>query len=386
VIVDLFAGPGGWDEGLNLLGNAAHVEGIEWDQAACETARAAGHARTKADIAKAEPREYRGAFGVIGSPPCPGFSPAGLGLGRKDLELLTSAIEMIGTGFDVDTILDNVRAQQHDERSALTLEPLRWALSIEAEWVALEQVPAGLPLWKAYANLLRSRDFSVWTGLVQAERYGVPQTRKRAVLIASRARIVAEPVATHSRYHTRNPSKLDEGVQKWVSMAEALGRGAGRWVVAAGVTGAGTPRPEDCPAPTMTGKGTAYWINNLEAYGTPIWTPTPAIEGENGADITWPYDRPSPTIVGSFAPDVVAAPGYRKPGDPPRQKTPGSVRVTVQEAAVLQSFRHDYPWAGKQGKQFQQVGNAVPPLMAAHVLAAAGAGELRSDTAEAVAS
>jgi DNA (cytosine-5)-methyltransferase 1 len=73
--------------------------------------------------------------------------------------------------------------------------------------------------------------------------------------------------------------------------------------------------------------------------------------------------------VGSFYPDIVAAPGYRTTTS--RQNQPHSVRVTVAEAGVLQSFPANFPWQGKQGKQYLQAGNAVPPLLAMAALSAA---------------
>ncbi len=35
----------------------------------------------------------------------------------------------------------------------------------------------------------------------------------------------------------------------------------------------------------------------------------------------------------------------------------------------MQTFPADYPWAGNKGEQFAQIGNAVPPRFAAHLLA-----------------
>ncbi|WIX80841.1 DNA cytosine methyltransferase [Amycolatopsis carbonis] len=44
-------------------------------------------------------------------------------------------------------------------------------------------------------------------------------------------------------------------------------------------------------------------------------------------------------------------------------------RFTDHEAGKLQTFPYDYPWSGRGVAQ--QIGNAIPPRLAAHVLAAA---------------
>lgn len=44
-------------------------------------------------------------------------------------------------------------------------------------------------------------------------------------------------------------------------------------------------------------------------------------------------------------------------------------RFTHSEAGLLQTFPRDYPWSGKDIAQ--QIGNAIPPLLAKRVLEAA---------------
>lgn len=47
---------------------------------------------------------------------------------------------------------------------------------------------------------------------------------------------------------------------------------------------------------------------------------------------------------------------------------PEPIRITATEAGVLPSFPVDYPWQGNKGQIFSQIGNAVPPRLAAHLL------------------
>lgn len=58
----------------------------------------------------------------------------------------------------------------------------------------------------------------------------------------------------------------------------------------------------------------------------------------------------------------------RHPDREPESMMAQAVRITVQEAAVLQSLPPDHPWQGNQGQQYLQVGNAIPGLLAKAIL------------------
>lgn len=364
MIIDLFAGPGGWDEALRTWPDLhAQTLGYEWDRWACATRDAAGHRTIRADVAEVDlaPLLDHDVEGLIGSPPCPTFSGAGAKSGLNELARLIDAAHDHRNLYDVD-----------DQRTSLVLEPLRWARWLRPRWVALEQVPGALPVWHATGHALGRLGYSWWAGVLNAANYGVPQTRKRAILIASLDHQPHRPPPTHEKA----PGGLF-ALPAWVTMAQALG-----W------TGyldrrqqvAGEPVrmvPTDEPAPTLTGTAgsKSQWLlrsNNTVAGGPLARRPAdePALTVTSRADL-WAWERPSTTIDGSFDPETVAAPGWRGPGDGPRQNAPGSVRITLEDALTLQSFDPAYPVQGPKSATFRQIGDAMPPLLARHVLAQA---------------
>lgn len=216
MIINLFAGPGGFCEGLRAAGYTGENLGFDNSRDACATARAAGHERELVDLTDYEPADHlvRDVDGVIASPPCGSVSIANVS-----------------------------RAFLGDARGRLISVPLRWVLRIRPRWTAWEITPLGLPYFEPMADGLRADGYSVWTGILYAERYGVPSTRRRAVLIARRDGIATPPTPTHVEP---------------VSMAEALGWHGGVELVSNYGTG-GDPkrrgrRSMSQPAFTVTGK------------------------------------------------------------------------------------------------------------------------------------
>jgi DNA (cytosine-5)-methyltransferase 1 len=109
-----------------------------------------------------------------------------------------------------------------DERSPLVCQPVRWVRELRPEWVALEEVPAVASLWGHYARIFRAWGYSVWTGDLLAADYGVPQTRLRRILMASRVLTVNPPEPTHSP--DGDPGDLFGASRlPWISWGEALG-------------------------------------------------------------------------------------------------------------------------------------------------------------------
>lgn len=336
-VIDLFAGPGGWEIAARTLGIQA--AGFELDAIACDTRRRVGLTTVQCDVSRmAAPSRLRG---LTGSPPCVIYSRAGWQLasylggriaalirdrfaGRDDdgtdaiVEVLTDACWMPQPVMTTSALTE---ARRHAAVSAaLVTEPARFIRAGTPRWIALEQVPPVQPLWDIYAQQMRDRRYSVWTGILNAADYGLGQIRRRAVLIASLDRAVSCPPPTH--YDPARGRQLFG--QPWRSMADVLGWGC-------------THRP----SPTVTAGGIKS--GGPEPFG-------------HAARRGLATERDAGRWIPKSGVDALL------------QTVP---RPTPEECARLQGFPDKYPFAGNTGLRGQQAGNAVPPPLARHILAMA---------------
>ncbi|MDR6978572.1 DNA (cytosine-5)-methyltransferase 1 [Streptomyces sp. 3330] len=383
VIVDLFAGPGGLDIAAEVLGVPSI--GVEWEKSTRATRHAAGLRTTEVgDVAKVNPLdpEVRSASVLTGGPPCQTYSVAGNREGHKALEEVMDLAEIVGNGKSIEELEKawaEVERRAHelawaDERTGLVLQPLRWIVEKKLkadpyDVVVLEQVPTVLPVWKKYREILRDLGYDADCHILHTEEYGVPQTRRRAVLIAryqgdGRGRDVEFPPLTHQRYRKgakRLPAVPEptvrtqalqqsplfdslapapQSVKPWVSMGDALKDSRSTdFVVRSNYGSGGDPkkrglRASDVPSATVTGKVRRNTVFDLK--------------------------------------------GFNADGEP--ELGPEQDRFTFREVGLLQTFPVEYPWQGTDVAQ--QIGNAIPPLLALHVLCTAlGLDESRKERA-----
>ena len=345
----------------DLHRNAVRAEGVKAKKRAAEKSRTVKRRELKKTLAEhGFPPEDVESILKAGKVPA--------GVGRKDQEL-----DGLMRQFNILTAdIDRSRAELEglgDERTGLVLQPLWWVIersrrpgSTPYEAVVLEQVPAVMPVWESYARVLATLGYGTRTQLMYTETFGVPQTRKRAVLMARLGETDLPKVAeTHERYQPRNlPTRASDSTGGlWEAQGDAPGRSPLKeaWVsMETALKKARTIQPDlpDRPAFTV--------VSN---YGT---------GGDPGARGRRDHDAPSATITGKVSRNRLVHKGTDK-------GLPHFDRFSFAEAGVLQTFPVAYPWLGSD--QPQQIGNAVPPRLALHVLRQVLEPELTGDEARA---
>jgi DNA (cytosine-5)-methyltransferase 1 len=350
-LVDLFAGCGGMTRGFEDSGAFRSVFAVEFDRDAAAT-----YAANFGDHVACGPIEDVASFPdadvVIGGPPCQGFSP----LNRE------------AVGF---------------ERRGLWRQYLRALEAIEPQAFVMENVPELLRSaeFVEFARQAEALGFEVEAEILNAADFGVPQRRRRAIVIGTRDGVPPWPAPTHAGPEADplpNPASLvahratkdaglpagADGPAPWVTFREAVeglplrpdGR---RWHRPR------RPRPESVrryKAVPRDGGDRFAMQRNLDRAGLGHLVPRCWREKPTGTtDVfgrLW-WDRPALTIRTEFY----------KP-EKGRYLHPSAHRpITVREAARLMSFPDDFvlPEDQAMSSVARQVGNAVPPLLARRI-------------------
>lgn len=333
--VDLFAGAGGLSLGFHLadLGYLP-VFAVEHDTAAAATfARNFGCAVFDGDIEYGP--EYPQADVVIGGPPCQGFSP--LGRDRAD----ESRARLNGLW-------------KHYLHAVRTIRPKAFVIENVPEFQKSAQFEELLRELESDGEL---RAYKRAYGVVNAADYGVPQSRKRGILVAVRdypEELPWPPPPTHG------PASPDG--TPYVTVRDAINDLPRRTT--------GTEPYETSTDPQHLHFGRRPLPSSIERYKaippggnrfdlmrnrpdlTPkCWADKPTGTTDVMGRLWW--DKPAPTIRTEFF----------KP-EKGRYLHPSVNRViSHREAARLQSFPDWFTFEGTKTEIARQIGNAVPPLL-----------------------
>ncbi|MFF1438317.1 DNA cytosine methyltransferase [Streptomyces sp. NPDC058295] len=274
--------------------------------------------------------------------------------GVEDTDLKRAIEEISALGCEIDAC--KVRLEElGDERTGLVLQPLWWVIersrrpgSEPYEAVVLEQVQAVMPVWEKYAEVLATLGYRTRTQLMLTEAFGVPQTRKRAVLMARLGETdIPEVAETHERYRPRAAPSGSAKHRHEDALWDATDDSPGRTPKASWVSMEAALKKARSIAPDLPDRPAFTVVSN---YGT---------GGDPSARGRRDHDAPSSTITGKVSRNRLVHQGTDT-------ALPRFDRFTFAEAGVLQTFPVAYPWRG--GDQSQQIGNAVPPRLALHVL------------------
>lgn len=348
--LDLFTGGGGVGTGLARLGY--EVTGVDNVPDCLATCFAAGHKTKKWDLT--EPYLPRQEFDLVwASPPCTAFSVAG------NREALPYAGDLMKVVVQEDW--------RWGLRSGLTpdiwlvLSAMETILHVRPNVVCMENVQQTTPVLEACLRVLKRYGYRGQVGLVNAEQFGVPQTRVRSFLAARLHEDAVLPAPTHKEYvnprhHLKAQEKAtrDAHLLPWVSMAQALG--ADEWFL-------------------NTGRDWKEGGGRGDAQTIAMSQPAPTVSAQSGRQWAWlrssnderSVDEPALTL--SFG---HAATRWRFETDTDSQA------LTIPQAARLQAFLPDHPWEGSKTSIFRKIGNAVPPPVAIAVAGAAAGLDWRS--------
>jgi DNA (cytosine-5)-methyltransferase 1 len=339
IAVELFAGGGGLSLGASRAGFDISLA-VELDRRFLPTYRV-NHPRTtllELDVSDVKGEELltqipEGRIDLLmGCAPCQGFCS------------LTSKL------------------QREDPRNKLVLEMARIVEESLPTVVLMENVPGlawrGRHLLDEFVARLRRVGYIVQWEVVQMADFGVPQNRKRLVLLAGRGFSIAMPSPTHTNSIVR-----PKGVKPWRTLYDAIhgepaplllsksqksgGPSAVKWHVVRDL------------GPTTKARLKAVKPGQMRMSLRDELLPECHRGGYSGfrnVYMRMSWDKPSSTITAGCT-----TPAKGRFGHPQRSRT----TISVREAATIQTFPKSYRIVTDNiDIACQMIGNAVPPRFA----------------------
>lgn len=337
-LIDLFSGAGGLSLGFvssDFCGAYHSLLAVEKDRAAANTyALNFGHHPVDEDIETwlAGSPSIPKADVVIGGPPCQGFS------------LLN-------------------RNRKGDARRALWLPFMEVVAQSEAKAFVMENVPGLLksPELDEIRASAKNMGFDIQAAVLNCADYGSPQTRRRTIILGTKRDLGVQPDFPPTPTHGRGK---DQGRLPWVTVGDVISD----LKSPVGTQIRDVAPPYDLhfgrnPTPLSQARyravppgGNRFDLQKIRPDLTPrCWLNKPS----GGTDLfgrLW-MDRPSVTIRTEFF----------KP-EKGRYLHPSEHRpITHREAARLMGFPDSFRFTGSKAEIARQIGNAVPPHLAAAI-------------------
>lgn len=320
--VDLFCGAGGLTHGFVLEG--VHVAaGIDLDPSCCFPYEANNQARfIERDISKVTTNELKVLFGdadltiLAGCAPCQPFS----------------------------TYAQRYEIDGKDGKWGLLYEFARLAKGAKPDVITMENVPsvAKHEVFHDFVDTLKRLGYNVWFDVVDSSRYGVPQTRRRMVLLASKHGDITMIEPTHKKPKT---------VRQAIGHLRPLHAGESAPRDKLHVTATLSEKNLKRIKVSRPGGTWRDWPDNLIAD---------CHRAESGRTYAGVYgrmewDKPAPTMT-----TQCYGFGNGRFGHPEQNRA-----ISLREAAILQSFPRKYAFVPEKGDVCftalgRLIGNAVP--------------------------
>jgi len=295
---------------------------------------------------------------VIGGPPCQSFSTAGMRKGLDDKRGM-ALLEFIRVIQDVQPkifVFENVPGLKSISKKHVSFYD---RVTLDKKTLTSDQKYGSL-FEEILNEFKKIKNYNFEWKIVNSADYGVPQKRKRLILIGSRvadSKIIFEKIEQNAKY--ADPIKAKElGKKSWRTLRDAL-------------EGLKDDKIECAKFP----KWSKYlkhippggcWVNlpeNLkkEAMGHAADTDDPKKKGKQGGRtgffrrLSW--EKPAPTLVTSPSQmaTCICHPDETRP-------------LTVREYARIQGFPDNWKFEGSLAQKYRMIGEAVP-IDLAHVIA-----------------